>query len=536
LSPKETLNSKLKKIELEIHGEMTSEYAHILTSDALQFVARLVKRFRPRLKELLKAREERQKRIDAGEFPKFLADTAEIRNSDWTVAELPEDLLDRRVEITGPVDRKMIINALNSGANVYMADFEDSNSPTWNNNIQGQINLRDAVERTITYTSPEGKRYELNEKTAVLFVRPRGWHLVEKNVLMAGEPIPAGLMDFGLYIFHNAKSLIARGTGPYFYLPKMQSHLEARLWNDVFVFTESELGIPKGTIKATVLIEHILASFEMDEILYELRDHSAGLNCGRWDYIFSFIKTFRNHKEFLLPDRSQVTMDRAFLKAYVELLIKTCHRRKVHAMGGMAAQIPIKNDPGMNEKAMRKVRDDKVREVNAGHDGTWVAHPGLVELAKDVFDEKMKTPNQISVTRSEVRVDERDLLKIPEGSITEEGLRINIKVGIMYLAAWFGGEGSVPILNLMEDTATAEICRSQIWQWIRHGAAIQDGGVITPDLFKTLLREESLKIKEEIGEENFTALNYPKAADIFERITLDGHFIEFLTLEAYQYL
>jgi malate synthase len=536
LSPKEILNSKIKGMDVEIRGELTSEYAHILTSDALQFVARLVKRFRPRLKELLRAREERQKRIDAGEFPRFLTDTAEIRSSDWTVAELPGDLLDRRVEITGPVDRKMIINALNSGANVYMADFEDSNSPTWSNNIQGQINLRDAVERTITYTSPEGKRYELNEKTAVLFVRPRGWHLVEKNVLMAGEPIPAGLMDFGLYIFHNAKRLIARGTGPYFYLPKMQSHLEARLWNDVFVFTESELGIPRGTIKATVLIEHILASFEMDEILYELRDHSAGLNCGRWDYIFSFIKTFRNHKEFLLPDRSQVTMDRAFLKAYVELLIKTCHRRRVHAMGGMAAQIPIKNDPGMNEKAMQKVRDDKVREVNAGHDGTWVAHPGLVELAKDVFDEIMKTPNQISMTRADVMVGERDLLKIPEGSITEEGLRINIKVGIMYLAAWLGGEGSVPILNLMEDTATAEICRSQIWQWIRHGAAIKDGRIITPDLFKTLLGEESLKIKEEIGEENFTALNYPKAAEIFEHITLDRHFIEFLTLETYKYL
>ena len=536
VSSRENLNNQLKDEQLVIHGNVSPEYAQILTPEALKFVVKLVKTFRPVVKELLDLRKERQKRIDSGELPKFLPETADIRNSDWTVAALPEDLLDRRVEITGPVDRKMIINALNSGANVFMADFEDSNSPTWDNNIQGHINLSEAVEGTITFVNPDGKLYKLNDQVAVLLVRPRGWHLVEKNIYLADEPITGALMDYGLYLFHNVKRLIAKGTGPYFYLPKMQSHREARLWNDVFAFSEKELGLTKGTIKATVLIEHILAAFEMDEILYELREHSAGLNCGRWDYIFSFIKTFRNHRDFLLPDRSQVTMDRDFLKAYVELLIKTCHKRNVHAMGGMAAQIPIKNNPEINEKAMLKVKQDKIREVNAGHDGTWIAHPGLVEVAKNVFDEKMKTPNQIFLRREDVHSTEQDLLKIPKGTITEDGVRINIKVGIMYLASWLGGSGSVPILNLMEDTATAEICRSQLWQWIRHKAAIEDGRTITPDLFKTLLEEELSKIKSDIGESAFNTMNYKKAADIFEKITLDDNFIEFLTLEAYNYL
>ena len=536
MSLKEDLNSLLKNEQIYILGDVFPAFTEVLNIDALKFIAKLVKLCRTRLKELLALRKEFQKQIANGEFPKFLPESVDIRNSNWTVAPLPEDLLDRRVEITGPVDRKMIINALNSGANIFMADFEDSNSPTWNNNVQGQINLRDAIEKTITYTNPDGKIYKLNDKIAVLMVRPRGWHLVEKHLLIANEPIPGALMDFGLYIFHNAKKLISNGTGPYFYLPKMQSHLEARLWNDIFIFSEKELGLPVGIIKATVLIEHILASFEMDEILYELRNHSAGLNCGRWDYIFSFIKTFHHYSQFILPDRSQVTMDRDFLKAYVELLIKTCHKRKVHAMGGMAAQIPIKNDPEANAQAIFKVKQDKIREVNAGHDGTWVAHPGLVEVAKSVFDEKMKTPNQINITRDDVQISENDLLKIPKGTITENGIRINIKVGITYLSSWLGGNGCVPIMNLMEDAATAEICRSQLWQWIHHKARIENGQIITPELFKTILHDELQKIRSEVSENSFITMNYQNAANIFEKITLDNNFTEFLTLEAYKYL
>jgi malate synthase len=506
----------------------TPAFEEILTPQAIAFLVELHRNFDGRRKELLDKRAARQHAIDAGQFPAFLAETESIRRGHWKVAPIPSDLMDRRVEITGPVDRKMVINALNSGATVFMADLEDSNSPTWENNLSGQINLRDAIRGDIRFSSPEGKEYALNPKTAVLMVRPRGWHLVERHVLVDGTPISGSLMDFGLFFFHNAKALLGKGTGPYFYLPKMQSHLEARLWNDVFLFAQDHVGVPRGTIRATVLIETILAAFEMDEILYELREHSAGLNCGRWDYIFSFIKVFRNHKAFLLPDRSEVTMDRAFLKAYVELLIQTCHRRGIHAMGGMAAQIPIKNDAAANDAAIEKVRLDKLREVKAGHDGTWVAHPGLVPVAKQIFDEHMKTPNQIHVKREEVQITAADLLSVPEGSITERGLRLNIDVGIQYLESWLRGSGCVPIYNLMEDAATAEISRTQIWQWIHHGAKLNDGRTVTLDL----VRETTASVLKDLP----AGGKFPLAAQLFEQMMVAGELTEFLTLEAYRYL
>jgi len=499
----------------------------ILTPEASAFLERLARTFESRRQELLALRAARQRRIDAGELPDFLAETAEIRKADWTVAAIPHDLLDRRVEITGPVDRKMIINALNSGANVFMADFEDSNSPTWQNNLEGQFNLRDAIERTIRFTSPEGKRYQLNPLVATLVVRPRGWHLSERHFTVDGKPISGSLFDFGLYFFHNARRLMAKGTGPYFYLPKMESHLEARLWNDVFRFAQDELGIAQGTIRATVLIETILAAFEMDEILYELRQHSSGLNCGRWDYIFSYIKKFRNRPDFVLPDRSVVTMDKHFLKSYVDLLIQTCHRRGIHAMGGMAAQIPIKNDPEANEKALDKVRQDKLREVKAGHDGTWVAHPGLVPIAKEVFDAHMKEANQISRRCDDVHVTAKDLLAVTEGNITEEGLRWNIDVGLQYLESWLRGSGCVPIYNLMEDAATAEICRAQIWQWLRHGAKLSDGRPVTQELVRRVIAEQKDKLK---------GGRMTEAAQIYERMITSSDFTEFLTLVAYDYI
>jgi len=502
--------------------------SQVLTPAAREFLLELSRNFEKRRQELLARREVRQKEIDAGKLPDFLPETAEIRKSDWKVAPIPKDLLDRRVEITGPVDRKMIINALNSGANVFMADFEDSNSPTWQNNIEGQANLYDAVRRTITFASPEGKSYQLNEKVATLLVRPRGWHLNERHFQVDGASISASLFDFGLYFFHNAKELIRRGTGPYFYLPKMESHLEARLWNDVFNFAQERLGVPRGTIRATVLIETILASFEMDEILYELREHSSGLNCGRWDYIFSFIKKFRNRPDFVLPDRSSVTMEKHFLKSYVELLIRTCHRRGIHAMGGMAAQIPIKNDPAANEKAIEKVRQDKLREVHAGHDGTWVAHPGLVPIAKEIFDEHMKTPNQIGRTLPEVQITPKDLLTVPEGKITEEGLKWNIDVGLQYVESWLRANGCVPIYNLMEDAATAEICRAQVWQWVRHGAKITDDGrTITAEMVRSLIPEQKRKLQ---------GARADKAAAIFEQLAINPDFPEFLTLVAYEWI
>lgn len=512
---------------VSITGEVNNHTERILTPEAVSFLVDLSNAFEPRRRELLARRVERLRAIQAGERPNFLPDTEEIRNSEWKVAPIPHDLLDRRVEITGPVDRKMIINALNSGANVFMADFEDSNSPTWRNNIEGQYNLIDAVRRTIEFTSPESKQYRLNEKTATLLVRPRGWHLVEKHLLVNGEPISGSLFDFGLYFFHNAAELVSRGTGPYFYLPKLESHLEARLWNDVFVFAQEKLGISRGTIRATVLIETILGAFEMDEILYELREHSAGLNCGRWDYIFSFIKKFSHDPRFLLPDRSLVTMDRHFLKSYVELLIKTCHRRGIHAMGGMAAQIPIKNDPEANARALDKVRQDKLREVRAGHDGTWVAHPGLVPVALEVFNQHMSGANQLSLTRDDVRVCPEDLLKVPEGEITEQGLRWNVDVGLQYLASWLGGLGCVPIYNLMEDSATAEICRAQLWQWVKHGARLNDGRTITVAMVNGVIESQVSKFTDEL---------FTKAGEIFSRLTNSPEFPEFLTLAAYEYI
>ncbi len=520
----------------EFCGERHPRQDEILTPRAIAFLIDLQRRFGARRTELLARRVERQARIDAGELPDFLAGTASIREGDWKAAPIPADLEDRRVEITGPVDRKMVINALNSGANVFMADFEDANSPTWPNNIEGHVNLRDAVRRTIGYDSPEGKQYRLGATPAVLFVRPRGWHLVEKHFLVDGHPISASLFDFGLYFFHNAAELLARGSGPYFYLPKLESHLEARLWNDVFVAAQEALGIPCGSIRATVLIETIVAAFEMDEILFELREHSAGLNCGRWDYIFSFIKKFSKREDFVLPDRSEVTMDRHFLNSYVELLIRTCHARGIHAMGGMAAQVPIKNDAEANASAIEKVRQDKLREVRLGHDGTWVAHPGLVAVAKDVFDQAMPQPNQIARRRDEVNVSAPDLLEVPEGNITAKGLRWNLDVGLQYLEAWLRGSGCVPIYNLMEDAATAEICRAQLWQWVRHGARMTDGRVVTLALVRQALDEQMDRLEASLGMAPFAERRFHAAAVIFDRLISAPEFPEFLTLAAYERL
>ena len=499
----------------------------ILTPLALEFLTELARNFEPRRRELLNKRIERQKEIDGGKFPDFLPETKKIRESAWTVAPIPPDLLDRKVEITGPVDRKMIINALNSGANVFMADFEDSHAPTWSNNMEGQVNLCDAVRRTITFTSPEGKQYALKDKTATLMVRPRGWHLHEKHLEVDDAPISASLFDFGLYFFHNAKTLVANGTGPYFYLPKMESHLEARLWNDVFIFSQKKLGLPNGTIRATVLIETILAAFEMDEILYELKDHSAGLNCGRWDYIFSFIKKFKNKPECILPDRAAVTMDKPFLKSYVELLIQTCHKRGIHAMGGMAAQIPIPSDPVKNQAAFDKVTQDKLREVKAGHDGTWVAHPGLIPTAMTIFKQYISGPHQIDIKRRDVKVLAKDLLAVPEGLITENGLRTNINVGTLYLEAWLRGTGCVPLYNLMEDAATAEISRTQVWQWVKHKAKMSDGRTVDAALVKNIIGEELRKYDTDA---------FKKAAAIFLDMMTRAECPDFLTLVAYDYL
>jgi len=511
----------------------TQTESSVLTPEARAFLSKLAAKFESRRQELLARRQTVQEEIDHGKLPDFLPETASIRQGDWTVAPIPKDLLDRRVEITGPVDRKMIINALNSGSNVYMADFEDSNTPTWSNNIEGQQNLRDAIRGTIRYESPEGKQYRLGSNLATLVVRPRGWHLDEKHFLVDGKPISGALFDFGLFFFHNAAALLKKGTGPYFYLPKLENHLEARLWNDVFCFAQDELGIPQGSIRATVLIETILAAFEMDEILYELRDHSSGLNCGRWDYIFSYIKKFRAHPEFLLPNRSEVTMEVHFLSSYVDLLIQTCHRRGIHAMGGMAAQIPIRNDAIANEQALEKVRRDKIREVKAGHDGTWVAHPGLVSVAKDIFDQYMPEPNQISSHKSTGRtVQAQDLLAVPKGDITEVGLRWNIDVGLQYLHSWLGGLGCVPIYNLMEDAATAEICRAQVWQWIRHGARLKDGRPITEEMVKKIIRQRSSELSAQL--ENDEKLQ--QAAKLLEDLTTSREFAEFLTLASYDLL
>ncbi|MDE3840814.1 malate synthase A [Bacillus methanolicus] len=523
---------------IEIVGSMKLGYEEILTTEALNFIEELEKKFGPRRKELLQLRQKRQEEINQGKLPDFLPETEHIRNGDWTIAPLPDDLRDRRVEITGPTDRKMIINALNSGAKVFMADCEDATSPTWENIVEGQINLRDAANRTISFENPNGKKYELNEKTAVLLVRPRGLHLEEKHLLLDGKPISGSFFDFGMYFFHNAKNLIARGTGPYFYLPKLESHLEARLWNDVFVYSQEKLGIPQGTIKATVLIETILAAFEMHEILYELRDHSAGLNCGRWDYIFSYLKKFRNHENVILPDRSQVTMTVPFMRSYSLLTIQTCHRRKAPAIGGMAAQIPVKNDPKANEEAFAKVRADKEREARDGHDGTWVAHPALVPVALEVFNREMPNANQIETKKLEdLNVSASDLIEVPEGTITENGVRMNINVGIQYVASWLGGRGAAPIHNLMEDAATAEISRAQLWQWIRHPKGIlDDGRKVTVEMYEQFKKEELEKIKQEIGAESFANGRFDEAVELFDKLILEDEFADFLTLPGYEIL
>jgi malate synthase len=521
---------------VKVVGAYSPEFAEILTPSALAFVAELHRRFDRTRRELLLRREARQREFEAGVLPDFLPETRMIRDKPWTVAPVPADLQDRRVEITGPVERKMIINALNSGAKVFMADLEDSNSPTWSNVIEGQRNLRDAVRRTISLSTPT-KEYKLNEVTATLVVRPRGWHMVEKHILVDGEPISASMLDFGLYFFHNAHELCSRGSAPYYYLPKIESHLEARLWNDVFGFAQWSLKMPKCTIKATVLIETLPAAFELNEILYELREHSAGLNCGRWDYIFSYIKRLGLKPEFRLPDRAQVTMTVPFTAAYSQLVIQTCHRRGVHAIGGMAAQIPIKNDPGANEAALEKVRLDKVREARNGHDGTWVAHPGLVPVALAVFNELMPEANQIDNKREDVKVTAADLVKAPQGTITEEGLKLNIDVAIQYIEAWLGGNGCVPIYNLMEDAATAEISRAQVWQWLHTpGTTLADGREITVDLYRSYVPQQLEKIRVLVGEERYSNGQYLPAARLFDSLVTSEKFVEFLTVPAYEQL
>ncbi len=522
---------------LEIAGAMTPDYERILTNDAVAFVGTLAAEFGPRRQALLGQRQIRQAAFDAGQWPDFLPETREIRESEWRVAPIPADLLDRRVEITGPVDRKMIINALNSGARTFMADFEDSSSPTWHAMMDGQVNLGDAVDGTISYANDQGKRYALGGTPATLLVRPRGWHLEEAHLRLDGQPVSASLVDFGLFFFHNAKKLLAKGSAPYFYLPKLQSHREARLWNEVFDFAQDSLGIPRGTLRATVLIETIPAAFEMDEILWELRTHSGGLNCGRWDYIFSFIKCFRNHPEFVLPDRAELSMTTPFLRSYSQLLIRTCHRRGIHAMGGMAAQIPIKNDPAANARALEKVRADKEREASDGHDGTWVAHPGLIPVALEVFAKYMPGPNQIDNKRGDVRVGQAELLKVPSGRITMRGLATNVSAAIHYTGEWLSGLGCVPLNNLMEDAATAEISRTQIWQWVHHPrGCLEDGTRITPALVRGVMRDELQTIRGQLGEQAFAARRFQQAADLIERMVLGDKLPDFLTSEAYPLL
>jgi len=511
----------------------------ILTAEAIGFITDLQRRFNHTRQDLLHRRQNRQTAIDAGEMPDFAQDTADIRNGTWTVSSPPDDLADRKVEITGPVDRKMIVNALNSGARVFMADFEDASSPTWANVIEGQANLFDAVRRQIDFTSPEGKDYHLNDDVATLMVRPRGWHLVDRNLQVDGEPVSASLLDFGLFFFHNAAELVANGSGPYFYLPKLESHHEARLWNDVFVFAQERLGLPLGTVKATVLIETILAAFEMDEILYELRDHSAGLNAGRWDYIFSIIKKFRNYPDKVLPDRASITMSVPFMSAYTALLVKTCHRRGAHAMGGMAAFIPNRRDPDVTTNALAKVRADKEREAKIGHDGTWVAHPDLIPLALEVFNDHLgEAPNQIGRQRDDVEVTAAELINttVIGAAITEAGVRQNVDVGIQYLAAWLSGDGAAAIYNLMEDAATAEISRSQIWQWVHSGAVTDTGLTVDRAAVERIADEEMSRLREEQGDAAFAAGHFELARSLFERVALSDDFADFLTLPGYEVL
>ena len=515
-----------------ITAQLEPGFEQVLTPAACDFLVSLHDRFEGERQQRLAGRVELQQQLDREPRLAFLEETAAVRAGDWKVAAIPADLQDRRVEITGPVDRKMVINALNSSARVFMADFEDSNSPTFSNCVQGQINLADANRGDLSYVSPEGKHYQMKEKPAVLLVRPRGWHLPEKHFLVDGQPMSGSLFDFGLYFFHNAKVRLERGTGVYFYLPKLEHYLEARLWNQVIVFAQDALGVPQGSVRATVLIETITAAFQMDEILYELRDHSSGLNCGRWDYIFSFIKKFRRHPAFLLPDRAQVTMEKHFLASYVKLLIQTCHRRGIHAMGGMAAQIPIKNDAAANDAAMEKVRRDKQREVDAGHDGTWVAHPGLIGLAQEIFDSRMPGANQIGATPPAGAVTPDDLLKVPEGTRTEAGLRVNIDVGLQYVEAWLRGNGCVPIHNLMEDAATAEISRTQVWQWLKHGAGLDDGRTVTPELVRQIADQELARLMGSAP----AGHRFELAGKLFLEMMLAADSPEFLTSVAYDHL
>lgn len=523
--------------DIEILGPMQPGFETVLTEDALRFVADLQRRFNDRRLTLLQQRQVRQDQIDRGWLPDFLPETKSIRDGNWQIGSVPADLQDRRVEITGPVDRKMVINALNSGASAFMADFEDSHAPTWKDTVQGQINLIDAVKGTISLSTPEGKHYALADDIAVLLVRPRGWHLEEKHVRVAGKPISGAIFDFGLFFYHNAKRQLARGTGPYFYLPKLESHLEARLWNDIFLHAQETLGLPRGTIKATVLIETILAAFETDEILYELRDHIVGLNCGRWDYIFNFIKRFRNVPGYIFPDRALISMTRHCMRSYALRVIQSCHRRGAHAMGGMAAQIPIKNDPQANAAALTKVREDKIREAKDGHDGTWVAHPGLVALAREEFDKAMPEPNQVARQRDDVTITAQDLLRVPKGPITEGGLRNNISVGVQYMAHWLAGNGCVPLYNLMEDAATAEIARAQVWQWVHHPEGVlEDGRKVTMDLVRRIMQEELSQLRTDIGDAGFGAIPYESAQGLFEEIIAKPDFEEFLTLKAYDRL
>jgi malate synthase len=525
---------------IEVRAPVDGRVADVLTTDALAFVARLQREFGPAREALLRQRAERQAELDAGALPDFLPETRAIRDADWTVPPPPPDFQRRWVEITGPAERKMVINALNSGADVFMADFEDAHTPTWGNMVEGQVNLVDAVDRTIEFTSPEGKAYRLGAETATLLVRPRGWHLVEKHVWVDGQPVSGSLFDFGLYVFHNARRLLERGSGPYFYLPKLESHREARLWNEVFVAAQTALGLPRGSIRATVLIETILAAFEMDEILYELRDHSAGLNAGRWDYMFSLIKKFWHRPEFVLPDRAQVTMTVPFMRAYTELLVKTCHRRGAHALGGMAAFIPSRRDPEVNEAALERVREDKLRESADGFDGTWVAHPDLVTTAREPFAGVLGArAHQIDRQRPEVAVTARDLLdvRVPGGAITEAGLRNNVSVGIQYLASWLRGVGAAAIYNLMEDAATAEISRSQVWQWVHHRVRLEDGRPVTRELARAVEAEELARLREAAGgEAAFARARFPEAAQVFEAVALSDRFVEFLTLPAYEHV
>ena len=524
---------------VELKGAATGRAADVLSTEALEFVAGLQREFGARRLELLRARDERQARLEAGELPDFLDSTKTVRESDWKVASIPRDLQDRRVEITGPTDAKMLINALNSGARVFMADFEDANSPTWSNLVEGQANLTDAIERRLEFKSPEGKEYRLNDKVATLLVRPRGWHLEERHLEVDGKPVSGSLFDFGLYFFHNAARLLEKGSGPYFYLPKLESHLEARLWNDVFNQAQDSLEIPRGTIRATVLIETILAAFEMEEILYELRTHSSGLNAGRWDYIFSIIKKFRSRPEFVLPDRAKVTMTVPFMRAYTELLVKTCHKRGAHAMGGMAAFIPSRRDPEVNRVALAKVKDDKDREAGDGFDGTWVAHPDLVPTATEAFDRVLgDRPNQLGRQRPEVSVTASQLLdmRVPGGTITDEGLRLDVSVGIQYIESWLRGVGAAAINNLMEDVATAEISRSQVWQWLRHSSQLHEGSAVTPELVREIADDEMAAIRARLGEELWGKGRFEEARGVFEEVALAREFPAFLTLVALKHI